>query len=118
MNPMERHAKRVDALLPLAGGKSNKAVAEEVGVNPATIGTWKKDPSFACELARIKELVDRKPMDGHAVLAAVQEAAARLNPPVGAAGPVVVSIPATASLRRRRQLIGRAVARALEAGER
>ncbi|QQM41986.1 hypothetical protein [Streptomyces liliifuscus] len=115
MNPSERNAKRVDALLPLAGGKSNKAVAEEVGVNPATIGTWKKDPAFACELARIKELVDRKPMDAHAVLAAVTESSARLNPP---AGPVVVSIPAGASARRRRQLIGRAVARALEAGER
>lgn len=105
---------RADALLPLAAGRSQAAVAEEVGVSPSTIRTWLRNPGFAAEVARLRLLWEANPLDGEALLAAVIEAADRINPP---AGPVTVSIPANASPRRRRQLIGRAVARALESGE-
>lgn len=104
--------KRVDALLPLAGGMSQRAVAVEVGVASGTVGKWLKDPAFVRELGRIRELAARKPLDVEAVMAAVDEAAVRLG-----AGPVVVSIPAGASPRRRRQLLAGGIARALEASE-
>lgn len=107
---------RADALLPLAAGRSRAAVAREVGVSGSTVAGWLRDPKFEAEVARLRLLWEAEPLDGEALLAAVIEAADRINPP---AGPVTVSIPANASPRRRRQLIGRAVARALEssAGE-
>lgn len=113
MNSPNRSA-RAGALLPLASGKSQAATAREVGVSPGVIARWLRDPAFAEELARIKALVDAKPMDGHAVLAAVVDAGRRLAPPAG--GPVVVSIPAAASPARRRQLLARGIARAFDAG--
>lgn len=114
--------RRADALLPLASGKTQKAVAEEVGVNPATISAWKRDRVFAAELARIKELVGRKPLDARAVLAALDVAADRLarsgpsGPVSVSGGRVTVSIPSDASPRRRRQLLARGIARALNDG--
>ncbi|MFF5009640.1 hypothetical protein ACFY3G_43285 [Streptomyces phaeochromogenes] len=105
--------KRVDALLPLVSGKSRRAVAEDVGVHPGTIGSWLKDPVFAGELERVREAASREPLDVEAVMAAVDEASARLC----GGGPVTVTIPSTASPRRRRQLLARGIARALEAGE-
>ncbi|MFC4466701.1 hypothetical protein ACFPH6_19575 [Streptomyces xiangluensis] len=109
--------RKVDALLALAGGKSQRKVAEEVGVNPATIRAWNRDPVFAAELVRMKEVVVQRPLIPEAVFAAMDEAAGRLAPGGSAAGVVTVRIPAGASPRRRRQLVARAVARVLEASE-
>ncbi|MEU9245683.1 helix-turn-helix domain-containing protein [Streptomyces sp. NPDC048385] len=107
--------KRVDAILPLVAGQSQRAVAESVGVHPSTVRAWLKDPLFADELAKVREVAARKPLDAGAVLVAMDEAAVRLGArPAGA--PVVVSIPAGASARRRRRLLAQGVARAVEGG--
>ncbi|MFJ1552309.1 helix-turn-helix domain-containing protein [Streptomyces mirabilis] len=111
--------KRVDALLPLAAGKSQRAVAEEVGVHPSTIRAWLKDPVFGRELARIKELAAQKPLIAEAIIAAVDEAAERLSargPVSVSGGRVVVSIPSGASPGQARRLLARGVARAVEGG--
>ncbi|MEV4865627.1 helix-turn-helix domain-containing protein [Streptomyces ossamyceticus] len=105
---------RARALLPLAAGKSQADVAREVGVSRSTVAAWMRNSEFAEELARLKPLLETKPLDGKALLAAVLEATDRINPP---AGPVVVSIPANASPRRRQQLLARGIARALKASE-
>jgi hypothetical protein len=105
--------KRVDALLPLVAGKSQRAVAEEVGVHAGTVGKWLRDPVFVAELERVREVVAVKPLDAERVMAAVDEAEARLC----GRGPVTVVIPAGASPRRRRRLLARGIAEALERGE-
>ncbi|MDW4904456.1 helix-turn-helix domain-containing protein [Streptomyces sp. ADMS] len=104
---------QADALLPLAAGRSQAAVAREVGVSRSTVAAWLRNPVFAREVARLRPLWEAKPLDTAALLAASIEAADRVNPP---AGPVVVSIPAGASPRRRRQLLAKGIAKALEGG--
>ncbi|MFF7763122.1 hypothetical protein [Streptomyces griseorubiginosus] len=105
--------KQVEALLPLAAGKSQQAVADDVGVHASTIRAWLKNPVFAGELARVREAAARKPFDADAVMAAVDEAEERLR----GRGPVVVVIPPGTSASRRRQLLAQGIARALEAGK-
>ncbi|MER7838440.1 helix-turn-helix domain-containing protein [Streptomyces sp. NPDC096040] len=108
-------AKRVDAILPLVAGQSQRAVAESVGVHPSTVRGWLKDPLFTKELARVQEVAARRPLDAEAVLAVMDEVAVRLGAR-SAGGPVVVSIPAGASAGRRRRLLARGIARAVEGG--
>jgi hypothetical protein len=114
---------KVDALLLLAGGSSNRAAADAAGVAPGTISAWRKNPVFAAELATVKAVVERRPIDADAVMAALVEAAARLAPPgpqVAADGSfrVTVTIPADASPRTRQQIMARALARGIAAAAR
>ncbi|WP_078622769.1 helix-turn-helix domain-containing protein [Streptomyces prunicolor] len=106
-------AKRVDAILPLVAGQSQRAVAESVGVHPSTIRAWLKDPVFVRELDLVRELAARKPLDAEAILVAMDEVQARLC----GSGPVTVVIPPGASPRRRRKLLAGGIAQALERAE-
>ncbi|MFG2473537.1 helix-turn-helix domain-containing protein [Streptomyces fagopyri] len=112
--------RRVDALLPLARGMSQRAVAVEVGVAAGTVSRWLKDRMFVLEVARIRAVAAQLPFDAEAVMRAVEEAGVRLAPPgpqVGADGSVnvTVEIPAGATARQRERLMARAVARGLRA---
>ncbi|WP_179165883.1 hypothetical protein [Streptomyces sp. Amel2xC10] len=108
--------RKVDALLWLAGGKSNRVAAEAAGVAPSTVAGWKRDPVFAAELAAVKALYEERPQDGRALVARLEEAERRLA--VRAAGPVRVVVPGGVSLRRVERLVSRAGVRALRsAGE-
>jgi len=112
--------RKVDALLWLAGGKSNRVAAEAAGVAPSTVAAWKRDPKFAAELDDLKQMYEQKPLDGRAFMERLDEAARRLasRGPVtveGGAARVQVSIPAGASPERARRLIARGVARAVQA---
>ncbi|MGW6924482.1 hypothetical protein ACWGA9_24875 [Streptomyces sp. NPDC054950] len=105
---------RARALLPLAAGRSGAATARAIGVSPSTVNAWRRDPAFAEELARIRELLGRKPVDGDAVLDAVRAAARRLDPPVPPArAQVSLVIPADASPDRRRRLLARGLSRGI-----
>ncbi|MFE2530416.1 helix-turn-helix domain-containing protein [Streptomyces sp. NPDC059371] len=105
--------KRVEALWPLAAGKSQRAAAAEVGVHPSTVRSWLRDPVFVAELERVRAAVAVRPLDAERVMAAVDEAEARL----GGRGPVTVVIPVGASPARRRRLLADGIARVLERSE-
>ena len=108
---------RANALLPLATGKSQADVAREVGVSRSTVAAWMSNPDFVAEVDRLKLLVEARPVDGKAVLAAVMEARRRINPPApSAGGRVVVSFPADASPARLRRLLARGIAKAMDLG--
>ncbi|MCX5170558.1 hypothetical protein OG616_21435 [Streptomyces antibioticus] len=112
--------RKVDALLWLAGGKSNREAAEAAGVTAGTVAAWKRQPTFAAELAAVKALYEERPQDGRAIVDRLQEAKERLSPltPKVVAGGtfrVRVNIPAGASARQREQLAARAIARGLRA---
>ncbi|MET8134665.1 helix-turn-helix domain-containing protein [Streptomyces sp. NPDC005251] len=107
--------RRVDALLLLAGGKSQRATAAEVGVHPSTVRAWLRDPVFAEELARVREAVAVRPLGAERLMAVVDEAEARLGG--RGRGPVTVVIPAGASPARRRRLMAEGIARVLERSE-
>lgn len=110
--------RKVDALLWLAGGKSNRVAAEAAGVSPSTVAAWKRDPVFAAELAAVTALYNEDPQDGRALVARLDEAQRRLSPPEVTAGGgfrVQVSIPPGASARKVEQLTARAIARGLRA---
>ncbi|MFE9880479.1 helix-turn-helix domain-containing protein [Streptomyces sp. NPDC005784] len=107
--------RRVDALLLLAGGRSQRATAAEVGVHPSTVGVWAKDPVFVEELVRVREAVAVRPLDPERLMAVVDESAARLGG--RDRGPVTVVIPVGASPARRRRLVADGVARVLERSE-
>jgi hypothetical protein len=111
--------RKVDALLKLAGGASNRAAADAAGVSPGTIARWRTDRVFAAELVELRAVVARRPLDADAVMARLGQAERRLTP-----GPVVsegggfrvqVSIPPGSSPRRVEQLTARAIARGLRA---
>ena len=108
--------RRVDALAQLAGGASNRAAAEAAGVAAGTVSSWRRDPVFAEELAGVRAVVERRPVDVDAIMARLAEAEERLAP----AGPrvngdgsvsVSVAVPAGVSPRVRERLVARAVAR-------
>ncbi|MFD5818107.1 helix-turn-helix domain-containing protein [Streptomyces sp. NPDC127038] len=107
--------KRVEALWPLAAGKSQRATADEVGVHPSTVRSWLRDPVFVAELERVRAAVAVKPLDAERVMAAVAQAEARLDG--RDRGPVTVVIPAGASPARRRRLLAAGIARVLERSE-
>ncbi|MEU2300547.1 hypothetical protein ABZ584_24445 [Streptomyces antibioticus] len=112
--------RKVDALLWLAGGKSNREAAEAAGVSPTTVAAWKRQPTFAAELAAVRALYEERPQDGRAIVGRLQEAKERLSPhaPKVVAGGtfrVRVNIPPGSSARQREQLTARAIARGLRA---
>ncbi|MCX4699528.1 hypothetical protein [Streptomyces sp. NBC_01373] len=110
--------RKADALLWLAGGKSNRVAAEAAGVAVSTVAAWKRDRVFAAELVAVRAVYEQVPRDAGVVLARLEEAERRLDPSGRVAGdPVVVSIPSGASPRRRRQLLARGIVEALEGGE-
>ncbi|MFJ4201556.1 helix-turn-helix domain-containing protein [Streptomyces sviceus] len=112
-NPIGR---KVDALLWLAGGKSNRVAAEAAGVSPSTVAAWKRDPQFAAELADLKQMYETKPLDGQAFMDRLDEAQKRLTPPTSPSvgvRQVRVRVPAGASPEEVRAQARRAVARAI-----
>lgn len=116
MTAPKLHA-RVNALLPLAAGKPPASVAREVGVSRSTVSAWLRNPDFVAEVDRLKPLVEARPVDGKALVAAVMEAGRRINPPPpSAGGRVVVTVPAGASSSRRRRLLARGIAKAMDPG--
>lgn len=104
---------KANAVLPLAQGLSRKEVAEQVGVAPSTVTAWLRNPAFAQEVAKVKAVIEVKPLDPDKVLAELQASHDRIRGGDRRPGVVTVSIPAGASPRRRQRLIGRAVAKAL-----
>lgn len=110
---------KVDALLLLAGGSSNRAAADAAGVAPGTISAWRKNSVFAAELATVKAVVEQRPIDADAVMAALDAAEDRLSPPgprlVAGRIQVEVRVPAYASPRTRQQIVARALARGMAA---
>lgn len=112
--------RKVDALLWLAGGKSNREAAEAAGVTAGTVAAWKRQPAFAAELAAVKALYEERPQDGRAIVDRLQEAKERLAAAAGEVSAdggfrVQVSIPPGSSARRVEQLTARAIARGLRA---
>ncbi len=45
--------KRTQAALALADGKTQRAVAEELGINPKTLWRWLQEPEFDIEVDRL-----------------------------------------------------------------
>ncbi|NUV60658.1 hypothetical protein [Streptomyces sp. CAI-85] len=112
--------RKVDALLWLAGGKSNREAAEAAGVTAGTVAAWKRQPTFAAELAAVKALYQERPQDGRAIVERLQAAKERLSPPApkvvaGGTFRVRVSVPAGTSARQRERLTARAIAAGLRA---
>ena len=111
--------RKVDALLSLAGGSSNRAASEQAGVSPSTVAGWKRDSGFVRELDALKAVMERRPIDGVAVMDALDAAEARLAPPapraVAGRTRVEVRVPADASPRKRQQIVARALARGMAA---
>ncbi|MDV9168734.1 hypothetical protein R6V09_01070 [Streptomyces sp. W16] len=101
--------RRVAALLALASSKTASQAATAAKVDPSTIVRWRQEPAFADELAALKEVVDRRPMDGRAIMAQLAEAEARLTPARPPARPVRLTLPAGASPGRRRQFLDQVV---------
>lgn len=115
--------RKVDALLQLAAGATNKAAAEAAGVSPGTVAAWKRDAAFVRELAALRQVARREPFDVAAMMATADEAATRLAPPgpaVNADGSVTIQVeyPAGTSPSRVQRLTARAIARGLAAAER
>lgn len=111
--------RKVDVLLSLAGGSSNRAAANAAGVSPGTVARWRKDRVFAAELVELRAVVGRRPLDADAVMSHLDEVERRLTP-----GPVLtgdggwrveVSIPAGSTPRQVERLEVRTIARALRA---
>ncbi|WP_326787856.1 helix-turn-helix domain-containing protein [Streptomyces sp. NBC_00151] len=105
-----------DAVLLLAGGASVRRTAAEVGVGEGTVRAWKRRPEFVAAVAEVVALVREGERAGAELVEAVSEVLNRLDG--DARGVVTVSIPVGASPRRRRQLLARGIAKALEVGER
>ncbi|MET7983014.1 helix-turn-helix domain-containing protein [Streptomyces sp. NPDC005281] len=105
----------MDALLLLAGGRSQRATAAEVGVHPSTVRAWLRDPVFVEELVRVREAVAVRPLDAGRLMAVVDESAARLGG--RDRGPVTAVIPVGASPARRRRLMADGIAQVLERSE-
>ncbi|MFJ8934208.1 helix-turn-helix domain-containing protein [Streptomyces sp. NPDC102365] len=110
-------SKKLDVLLSLAGGKSQRATAAEVGVSRGTVSRWAREPRFVEELAGMRRLL-AEGAPAEVLLSAADAIGGRLSAPMASDGPVVVSVPAGASARQRRRLMARGVAEALERGER
>lgn len=120
MTPSRGARPKVDALLALASGKSQRRAAIAAGVSPGTVSRWMKTIDFEQELADLKAVVERRPIDGGAIMRQLDEAEERLGPPrprVDAAGRrhVLVAVPASASPKRRRQIIADALANSMAA---
>jgi hypothetical protein len=110
--------RRLDALRALAYGKSQRQAAEGVGVSPRTVSGWCREPAFAQELAALQEVVDRRPVDGNAIMAQLAEAEARLTPARPPARPARLTLPAGASPGRRRQFLDQVIETGLAAVKR
>jgi hypothetical protein len=106
---------KTTALLWLAAGKTNRVAAEAAGASPSTVSEWRKNPAFAEELAALTELYGRKPLDGTALLARLEEARDRLAPPASTGGvrKVRVRVPAGTSQAEVRRRVARAAVRSL-----
>lgn len=102
--------------MSLARGLSRKEVAEEAGVQPGTVAAWLRDPAYAAEVAKLKAVIDVKPLDHARVYEALQAAHDRIRGPVPRV--VTVSIPAGATPKQARRLLARGIARAVAEGER
>ena len=110
--------RRVAALLALATGKTVGQAATAAGVTAPTIGRWRQEPAFAQELTDLREVVDRRPLDGDAVMAQLAEAEARLTPARPPARARPLTLPAGASPRRRRQFLDQVIEAGLAAVKR
>ncbi len=53
MSEFQWNQKRTQAALALADGKTQRAVAEELGINPKTLWRWLQDPEFDAEVDRL-----------------------------------------------------------------
>src|SRR4051812_11512254 len=108
--------RKVDALLWLAGGKSNRVAAEAAGVSASTITAWRRDPKFAAELAGLKPVYEGEAVDGGAFMDRLDEAGKRLAPPPSSGGRVRrvrVRVPAGTPPEEVRERAARAVKRAV-----
>lgn len=108
--------RKADALLWLAGGKSNRVAAEAAGVSASTITAWRRDSKFAAELAELKQMYEAKPFDAGAFMDRLDEAGKRLAPPPSSGGGVRrvrVRVPAGASKEEVRARAAHAVQRAV-----
>lgn len=112
---------KASAVLWLAAGKSQRAAAQAAGVSPGTVSQWRRDPTFAEEVERTRAVYAEKSQDGLALLDHLEEVEQRLTPMSavrveGGGARVTVSIPAGASPARRRRLLARGLAKALDPG--
>lgn len=110
--------RRVAALLALATGKTASQAATAAKVDPSTIVRWRQEPAFTDELAALRVVVDRRPMNGNAIMAQLAEAEARLTPARPPARPARLTLPAGASSSRRRQFLDQVIETGLAAVKR
>lgn len=111
---------KVDALYALACGRSKRQAAIAAGVSPGTVSRWATDVDFQTELADLKWVLERRPLDGNAIMRQLDAAEKRLAPSrpwVDEAGRThfTVTVPAYASSRQRRQIVARALAKSMSA---
>lgn len=69
---------RLDALLCLAAGMSQREAAAEVGVPRSTIARWWHEPVFVQELASVRQLLAAK-LPAEELLSAVEAIGVRLT---------------------------------------
>ena len=110
--------RKVDALRALASGKSQRQAAEGAGVSPRTVSGWCREPAFAQELAALREVVERRPVDGNAIMAQLADAEARLTPARPPARPARLTLPSGATPRRRQRFVDQVIGAGLAAVER
>ncbi|MEU5195230.1 helix-turn-helix domain-containing protein [Streptomyces scabiei] len=113
---------KANAVLWLAAGKSQRAAAAAAGVSPGTVSQWLRNRVFAEEVERMRTVWAEKSKDGQALLDHLEEVERRLTPSPtvrveGGGSRVVVSIPASASPARRRRLLARGIAKAMDSGD-
>lgn len=109
---------KVAALTPLAMGESAASAARYAGVSPATVKRWLGEDAFAEEVERLRPLATATPMDGRALIDALEAARGRLRGfTVNGPNSVTahISIPSYATPAEARRIRRRAMARALAA---
>lgn len=114
----EKQEQKADAVLALAMGQSKAAAARHAEVSTSTLGRWLAEPAFVEEVERLRPLATARPVDGGALVAAVEECRGRLRG-FAVNGPSSVTtyirIPADATPAQARRIKQRAYARALAA---
>lgn len=114
MTKAERLALKAQGAMALARGLSAPRAALELGVSAETVRKWRREPEFARAVEELQAIARDRSRTPTQMADAVGQVLDRVRQ--ARRGPVVVSIPAGASLKQRRRLVARAVAEVLVPG--
>jgi hypothetical protein len=111
MKKAERLELKAQAAFELAGGASAPQTALKVGCAAETVRKWRREPEFVRAVEELQAIARDRSRTPQQMADALTEVLDRIKEV--RRGPVVVSIPANASPRRRRRLMAEGIARVL-----